>query len=104
MNVGETATIGGYTFRFDGTQEVKGPNYIAARGTFHVSQDGRDVTVMYPEKRRYIVQNQTMTEAAISPGFAARSVCVVGRASSRAEPGVCGSTTSPLSIGSGVAV
>jgi cytochrome c-type biogenesis protein CcmF len=70
MNVGQTATIGGYTFRFDGTQEVKGPNYVAARGTFHVSQDGRDVTVMYPEKRRYNVQNQTMTEAAISPGFA----------------------------------
>jgi cytochrome c-type biogenesis protein CcmF len=69
MNVGETATIGGYTFRFDGTQEVKGPNYVAARGTFHVSQDGREVTVMYPEKRRYFVQNQTMTEAAISPGF-----------------------------------
>ena len=70
MNVGETATIGGYTFRFDGTQQYKGPNYIAARGTFRVSQDGREVTVMYPEKRRYNVQNQTMTEAAISPGFA----------------------------------
>jgi len=70
MNVGQTATIGGYTFRFDGTQQYKGPNYIAARGTFRVSQDGRDVTVMYPEKRRYTVQNQTMTEAAISPGFA----------------------------------
>jgi len=70
MNVGQTATIGGYTFQFDGTQQYKGPNYIAARGTFHVTQDGRDVTVMYPEKRRYTVQNQTMTEAAISPGFA----------------------------------
>ena len=69
MNVGQTATLGGYTFRFDGTQQYKGPNYIAARGTIHVSQDGRDVTVMYPEKRRYTVQNQTMTEAAISPGF-----------------------------------
>ena len=69
MNVGQTATIGGYTFRFDGTQQYKGPNYIAARGTFRVSQDGRDVTVLYPEKRRYIVQNQTMTEAAISPGL-----------------------------------
>jgi len=69
MNVGETATLGGYTFRFDGTQQVNGPNYVAARGTFHVSQDGREVTVMYPEKRRYFVQNQTMTEAAISPGL-----------------------------------
>jgi cytochrome c-type biogenesis protein CcmF len=69
MNVGETSTVGGYTFRFDGVREVKGPNYIAAQGTFHVSQDGREVTVMYPEKRRYNVQNQTMTEAAIAPGL-----------------------------------
>ena len=69
MNVGETATIGGYTFRFDGTQELKGPNYMAARGTFRVSQDGRDVTVMYPEKRLYTVQNQAMTEASIDSGL-----------------------------------
>jgi len=69
MNVGETATLGGYTFRFDGTQQVNGPNYVAARGTIHVSQGGKEVTIMYPEKRRYFVQNQTMTEAAISPGL-----------------------------------
>ena len=69
MNVGETATLGGYSFRFDGTQQVNGPNYVAARGTFQVSRDGQEVTMMYPEKRRYFVQNQTMTEAAISPGL-----------------------------------
>jgi len=69
MNVGETATLGGYTFRFDGTQQVNGPNYVAARGTIQVTQNGREVTTMYPEKRRYFVQNQTMTEAAISPGL-----------------------------------
>ena len=27
------------------------------------------LTVLYPEKRRYTVQNQTMTEAAIAPGL-----------------------------------
>ncbi|HSL03052.1 MAG TPA: cytochrome c-type biogenesis CcmF C-terminal domain-containing protein, partial [Nitrospiraceae bacterium] len=69
MNVGETATLGGYMFQFDGTEQFKGPNYIAARGTFRVTKDGREVTVMYPEKRRYFVQNQTMTEAAIAPGL-----------------------------------
>jgi cytochrome c-type biogenesis protein CcmF len=69
MNVGETTTIGGYTFRFDGTQDVKGPNYLAARGTFTVTRDGREVTVMYPEKRLYTVQDQTMTEAAIDSGL-----------------------------------
>ncbi len=69
MNVGETATIGGYTFRFDGARDVKGPNYLAARGTFHVTREGREVTTMYPEKRFYQVQNQTMTEAAIDSGL-----------------------------------
>lgn len=69
MNVGETATIGGYTFRFDGTEDIVGPNYTAARGTFHVSRDGRETTVLYPEKRRYTAQNQVMTEAAIDPGL-----------------------------------
>jgi cytochrome c-type biogenesis protein CcmF len=69
MNVGETTTIGGYTFRFDGVQNLSGPNYTAARGTFRVTKDGRDVTVMYPEKRFYMVQNQTMTEAAIDTGL-----------------------------------
>ncbi|MDO9116665.1 MAG: heme lyase CcmF/NrfE family subunit [Nitrospira sp.] len=68
MNVGETATIGGYTFQFDGAKDHVGPNYIAARGTFRVTKDGREVTTMYPEKRRYIVQSQTMTEAAIDSG------------------------------------
>ena len=69
MNVGETATIGGYTFQFDGAKDLVGPNYIAARGTFRVTKDSRDVTVMYPEKRRYMVQSQTMTEAAIDSGL-----------------------------------
>ncbi|MCP9451479.1 MAG: heme lyase CcmF/NrfE family subunit [Nitrospira sp.] len=69
MNVGDTATVGGYTFRFDGVQNVMGPNYTAVRGTFHVSRDGRDTTVLYPEKRRYLAQNQVMTEAAIDSGL-----------------------------------
>lgn len=69
MNVGETATIGGYVFRFDGVQELSGPNYIAGRGTFRVSKQGKDVTVMYPEKRIYTVQKQPMTEAAIDSGL-----------------------------------
>ncbi|MDP3090469.1 MAG: heme lyase CcmF/NrfE family subunit [Nitrospira sp.] len=69
MNVGESAMIGGYTFQFEGAKDYVGPNYIAARGTFRVTKDGRDVTTMYPEKRRYLVQSQTMTEAAIDSGL-----------------------------------
>ena len=33
MNVGDTVTVAGYVFRFDGVTEVPGPNYRAARGS-----------------------------------------------------------------------
>ena len=40
MAPGDTVTVGGYVFRFDGTRDVMGPNYRAARGTVAVSRDG----------------------------------------------------------------
>ena len=68
MAIGDTVVVGGYTFRFDGAQNVKGPNYRAARGMVSVSRDGRDVTVLRPEKRAYNVSNMPMTEADIDTG------------------------------------
>src|SRR5262249_19093724 len=70
MEPGDTVQVGGYVFRFDGAREVQGPNYIAARAAVQASRNGRPVTMLYPEKRLYTVQNQTMTEAAIDPGLA----------------------------------
>ncbi len=69
MAIGDTVVVGGYTFRFDGAQNVKGPNYRAARGMVSVSRDGRDVTVLRPEKRAYNVSNMPMTEADIDTGL-----------------------------------
>jgi cytochrome c-type biogenesis protein CcmF len=69
MEPGDTVELGGYTFRLDGVKDVKGPNYVAARAQMQVSRNGRPVTMLYPEKRFYAVQNSTMTEAAIDPGF-----------------------------------
>jgi cytochrome c-type biogenesis protein CcmF len=69
MNKGETVSVGGYSFRFDGVSEVKGPNYIAARGAMQVSKEGRELRMMYPEKRVYNVQRMPMTEAAIDTGL-----------------------------------
>jgi len=68
MNVGDTVTIGSYTFRFDGTTERKGPNYRASRGAFDVSRDGEHYNTMNPEKRIYTAGGMPMTEAAIDPG------------------------------------
>ncbi len=69
MGVGDTAVIGGYTFRFDGVVDVPGPNYQATRGYISVSKNGRDLMVLHPEKRVYTVQTMPMTEAAIDTGL-----------------------------------
>ena len=69
MEVGDTATIAGYTFRLDAIRERAGPNYNAAQGTLTVTRDGQPVTVMHPEKRLYTATKTPMTEAAIDTGF-----------------------------------
>ena len=69
MAVGDTTTVRGYTFRFDGIKELQGPNYVAAQGQMQVSKDGRHVAELRPEKRVYRVQQNPMTEAAIDAGL-----------------------------------
>ncbi|HSQ02572.1 MAG TPA: heme lyase CcmF/NrfE family subunit, partial [Burkholderiales bacterium] len=68
MVAGDTVQLAGYTFQFEGVREVKGPNYVAARATMRVMRDGRETTVLYPEKRIYNVQRMPMTESAIDTG------------------------------------
>jgi cytochrome c-type biogenesis protein CcmF len=69
MAPGQTATLAGYTFRFDGAFAHDGPNYDAAQGRIEMTRDGRTVAMMYPEKRMYRVSQMPMTEAAIDSGF-----------------------------------
>jgi cytochrome c-type biogenesis protein CcmF len=69
MDIGDTVEVAGYTFRFDGTKHVKGPNYESEMGMVTVFRDGRTVTVLNPEKRHYGVASQVMTEAGIRSGF-----------------------------------
>jgi cytochrome c-type biogenesis protein CcmF len=69
MEVGDTVTMGGYTFQFNGVSKVKGPNYNANRGHIQVTKGGDVVTNLYPEKREYLVQTMPMTEAAIDTGL-----------------------------------
>lgn len=65
MEVGDVVTVGGFDFRFEGVVNRDGPNFQAARGYVRVLKDGREVTLMHPEKRIYTVQTMPMTEAAI---------------------------------------
>ena len=71
MVPGETATLAGYTFRLDGVVPRPGPNYRADRATLTVTTDGKAVTILTPERRRYLANanSSPMTEAAIDSGF-----------------------------------
>jgi cytochrome c-type biogenesis protein CcmF len=69
LHVGGATEVAGYRFRLAAVENVKGPNYIAARGTIEVMRGGEKYTTLYPEKRTYTVQNMPMTESAIDYGF-----------------------------------
>ena len=66
MYEGETVTVAGYTFTFNGVETVRGPNYTADRGDFTLSVNSRELQHLYPEKRKYYSSNSMpMTESAI---------------------------------------
>ena len=69
MAIGDTTSVGGYVFTFRDINEVKGPNYMAARARIEVSRNGRLDRIMEPEKRVYTAQRMPMTEAAIDTGL-----------------------------------
>ena len=68
IDVGESAVVGGYDFKFLGVTPGPGPNYRALTGAVEVRRDGRVVEMLKPEKRIYNASGQTMTIAAIDPG------------------------------------
>jgi len=66
---GQSVTLAGRTFRFDGAQRREGPNYVADHGTVEVTRGDTRVATMHPEKRSYAAGGQVMTESAIDPGL-----------------------------------
>jgi cytochrome c-type biogenesis protein CcmF len=69
MEIGDSTTVRGYTFVFNGVKELQGPNYVAIQGQIQVTRDGGAALEMRPEKRMYRVQQSPMTEAAIDVGI-----------------------------------
>ena len=78
MAPGETVSVGGYDYTFEGAHAVAGPNYRAIRATFAVKRDGRPVTMLEPEKRTYAVERRQTTEAAIHTTFWGDLYAVIG--------------------------
>ena len=80
MRPGDSVTVAGYDFAFGGVERIEGPNYLAERGRFDVTRDGRPVAELRPEKRFYPVSQTPTTEAAIHTTWFADLYAVVGDA------------------------
>jgi cytochrome c-type biogenesis protein CcmF len=69
MGPGKSASIGGYEFNWTTTRNVAGPNYDAVEAEVHINKDGKEVSVLHPQKRVYHAQPNPMTEAGIASAW-----------------------------------
>ncbi len=70
MEQGDTISLGGYAFTFEGASSHQGPNYIAYEGAVSIiDPDGESIAVLTPQKRVYQVRGMPMTEAGIDAGL-----------------------------------
>ncbi|MBY0444047.1 MAG: hypothetical protein K2Q15_02410, partial [Burkholderiales bacterium] len=65
MAFGDTHNIAGYTLSFDSVKSTRASNYAALTGQLTLSQNGKAISVLQPEKRQYFSSQMPMTEAAI---------------------------------------
>ena len=68
MEVGDTTAAGQYQVRMDGVKRVVGPNYVSSRASLSITENGKPVGVLTPERRVYNVSRSPMTEVAIDRG------------------------------------
>ena len=78
MRPGGSLEIGGFTYRLEGVNGVRGENYIAEQAHFVVLEDGEIYTNLYPERRQYMVQPMPTTEAAIESHLFGDFYAVIG--------------------------
>jgi cytochrome c-type biogenesis protein CcmF len=62
---GGAVALGDYVFKFEGVKDVEGPNYDAIEGTVSVTQNGKPVATLLPQRRNYWVQQQSLAEASL---------------------------------------
>ena len=62
---GDQFELAGRTLVFEGVEARIGPNYASEFGTFTIYDGEKVIGTLNPERRRYLVQTMTTTEAAI---------------------------------------
>lgn len=76
--IGETFTVAQYDVTLAGVEDIKGPNYFSTMAEIHLTRDGREEAVLFPEKRVYPVAGMPTTEAAIDNGIFRDLYVVIG--------------------------
>ena len=66
---GQSTLVHGYRFAFDGTRNLRGPNYQAIEADISITHNGKPVTVLHPQKRIYDGASSSATEADLDPGL-----------------------------------
>lgn len=69
LSPGESAELGRYTFVFEGTEDVQGPNFIADEASIQVLRDGEYLRHLYPQKQLYTASNTPATHMGIDGRF-----------------------------------
>ncbi len=69
LEPGQAYELSGYSFKFEGVEQLQGPNYTGQQGTVVVSFGDKVISTMYPQKRNYGPGSMPMTEAGIDPGL-----------------------------------
>jgi cytochrome c-type biogenesis protein CcmF len=69
LALNQAVSVGGFTFELQRLDRSAGPNYDAQRGHVAISQEGRPLTVLRPEKRQYRAQGMPLSQAAIDTGL-----------------------------------
>lgn len=67
MTEGDSIEMAGYLFTLEKLGVVNGPNYVADQGWVKVTREGKEVVMLYPQKRKYRSSGQVMTEADMDP-------------------------------------
>ncbi len=80
QSIGQTVTVGGYSFALNAVEPVKGPNYTADRADFDVTQANRAFARMAPERRVFTVPPRPATVAAIRSTPLTDVYAVIGEA------------------------
>ncbi len=76
--IGEPFTVAGYEVVLKDVTTGEGPNYLTTTGHIVVSQNGKLIASLTPEKRVYPVQAMPTTEASIQNGFWRDLYLVIG--------------------------